>query len=166
MFFTFQIKGSVGPGLVCSDQTGQKPTEAAFTLSDGQKYDGPDGLKQTLISPVNQFGLGRLCVELDIFLLASSRAVSTAPAFLSSPLPRATEGGMADSRAFAEARGNPARPGAGIISRIRLENFMCHSSLEIEFGDWVNFITGQNGSMRRFQLIYVFFFFLGFLLAI
>ncbi|KAK6155893.1 hypothetical protein DH2020_010141 [Rehmannia glutinosa] len=35
---------------------------------------------------------------------------------------------------------------AGIISRIRLENFMCHSNLEIEFGDWVNFITGQNGS--------------------
>ncbi|XP_074567788.1 structural maintenance of chromosomes protein 6B-like [Curcuma longa] len=53
---------------------------------------------------------------------------------------------MADSKVFAEARGNPARSGAGIISRIRLENFMCHSSLEIEFGDWVNFITGQNGS--------------------
>ncbi|KAL3337858.1 hypothetical protein AABB24_030151 [Solanum stoloniferum] len=35
---------------------------------------------------------------------------------------------------------------AGIISKIRLENFMCHSNLEIDFGDWVNFITGQNGS--------------------
>ncbi|KAK1326454.1 hypothetical protein QJS10_CPA01g02770 [Acorus calamus] len=35
---------------------------------------------------------------------------------------------------------------AGIVSRIRLENFMCHSSLHIEFGDHVNFITGQNGS--------------------
>ncbi|KAJ3693422.1 hypothetical protein LUZ60_008902 [Juncus effusus] len=35
---------------------------------------------------------------------------------------------------------------AGIISRIRLENFMCHSSLQIELGDWVNFVTGQNGS--------------------
>lgn len=23
---------------------------------------------------------------------------------------------------------------------------MCHSSLQIELGDWVNFITGQNGS--------------------
>ncbi|EPS70437.1 hypothetical protein M569_04318, partial [Genlisea aurea] len=23
---------------------------------------------------------------------------------------------------------------------------MCHSSLEVEFGDWINFITGQNGS--------------------
>ncbi|KAJ0962005.1 hypothetical protein J5N97_029833 [Dioscorea zingiberensis] len=45
-----------------------------------------------------------------------------------------------------EPWGNPARSGAGIISRIRLENFMCHSSLEIELGGWVNFITGQNGS--------------------
>ncbi|KAK9665700.1 hypothetical protein RND81_14G129600 [Saponaria officinalis] len=35
---------------------------------------------------------------------------------------------------------------AGIIRRIKLENFMCHTSLEIEFGDRVNFITGQNGS--------------------
>lgn len=23
---------------------------------------------------------------------------------------------------------------------------MCHSNLQIEFGEWVNFITGQNGS--------------------
>ncbi|XWS51588.1 hypothetical protein CRYUN_Cryun12cG0189600 [Craigia yunnanensis] len=38
------------------------------------------------------------------------------------------------------------RSGAGTIKRIRLENFMCHSSLEIELGEWVNFITGQNGS--------------------
>lgn len=50
---------------------------------------------------------------------------------------------MEDARVFAEPRG---KSGAGIISRIRLENFMCHSSLQIEFGDWVNFITGQNGS--------------------
>uniref|UniRef100_A0A453MXJ0 Rad50/SbcC-type AAA domain-containing protein n=1 Tax=Aegilops tauschii subsp. strangulata TaxID=200361 RepID=A0A453MXJ0_AEGTS len=35
---------------------------------------------------------------------------------------------------------------AGTISRIRLENFMCHSSLDIELGQHVNFITGQNGS--------------------
>ncbi|XP_062200080.1 structural maintenance of chromosomes protein 6A-like isoform X2 [Phragmites australis] len=35
---------------------------------------------------------------------------------------------------------------AGTISRVRLENFMCHSSLHIELGDHVNFITGQNGS--------------------
>ncbi|XP_078448137.1 structural maintenance of chromosomes protein 6A-like isoform X2 [Wolffia australiana] len=41
---------------------------------------------------------------------------------------------------------DPATRKAGIISKIRLENFMCHSSLQIEFGDWVNFITGQNGS--------------------
>ncbi|EOA19857.1 hypothetical protein CARUB_v10000108mg [Capsella rubella] len=38
------------------------------------------------------------------------------------------------------------RPSSCTIARIRLENFMCHSNLEIEFGDWVNFITGQNGS--------------------
>ena len=38
------------------------------------------------------------------------------------------------------------RPTAGVIKRIRLENFMCHSNLEIELGEWVNFITGQNGS--------------------
>ncbi|XP_039048766.1 structural maintenance of chromosomes protein 6A-like [Hibiscus syriacus] len=35
--------------------------------------------------------------------------------------------------------------GAGTDRRVSLENFMCHSSLEIEFGEWVNFITGQNG---------------------
>nr|XP_048325795.1 structural maintenance of chromosomes protein 6B isoform X2 [Ziziphus jujuba var. spinosa] len=38
------------------------------------------------------------------------------------------------------------RPMAGVVKRIRLENFMCHSHLEIELGDSVNFITGQNGS--------------------
>lgn len=65
------------------------------------------------------------------------------PSFPASP--------MGDSRPFTEPRGNPARSGAGIVSRIRLENFMCHSSLEVAFGDWVNFITGQNGSMRRSQ---------------
>lgn len=50
---------------------------------------------------------------------------------------------MDDSRGIAETL---TRSRAGIITRIRLENFMCHSSLEIELGDWVNFITGQNGS--------------------
>lgn len=35
---------------------------------------------------------------------------------------------------------------AGIITKIRVENFMCHSNMEIELGDRVNFITGQNGS--------------------
>ncbi|VAI42239.1 unnamed protein product [Triticum turgidum subsp. durum] len=34
---------------------------------------------------------------------------------------------------------------AGTISRIWLENFMCHSSLDIELGQHVNFIIGQNG---------------------
>lgn len=42
--------------------------------------------------------------------------------------------------------GRPKSLQAGIISKIRLENFMCHSNLEIDFGDCVNFITGQNGS--------------------
>ncbi|XP_057456983.1 structural maintenance of chromosomes protein 6A-like [Lotus japonicus] len=37
-------------------------------------------------------------------------------------------------------------PTAGIIKRLRLENFMCHSNHETEFGKHVNFITGQNGS--------------------
>uniref|UniRef100_A0A1J3I1T9 Structural maintenance of chromosomes protein 6 n=1 Tax=Noccaea caerulescens TaxID=107243 RepID=A0A1J3I1T9_NOCCA len=41
---------------------------------------------------------------------------------------------------------NDQRSVSGTIRRIRLENFMCHSNLEIEFGEWVNFITGQNGS--------------------
>ncbi|CAN6172055.1 unnamed protein product [Urochloa humidicola] len=35
---------------------------------------------------------------------------------------------------------------AGTIAGIRLENFMCHSSLHIPLGEYVNFITGQNGS--------------------
>ena len=35
---------------------------------------------------------------------------------------------------------------AGIVKKIRLENFMCHSNFEMEFGDAVNFILGQNGS--------------------
>ncbi|XP_026407116.1 structural maintenance of chromosomes protein 6B-like isoform X1 [Papaver somniferum] len=35
---------------------------------------------------------------------------------------------------------------AGIIKKIHVENFMCHTSLDIELGECVNFITGQNGS--------------------
>ncbi|PWA83394.1 P-loop containing nucleoside triphosphate hydrolases superfamily protein [Artemisia annua] len=35
---------------------------------------------------------------------------------------------------------------AGIVSKIRVENFMCHSHMEINLADHVNFITGQNGS--------------------
>ncbi|PON53147.1 Structural maintenance of chromosomes protein [Trema orientale] len=38
------------------------------------------------------------------------------------------------------------RSKAGTVNRVRLENFMCHSNLEIELGDCVNFVTGQNGS--------------------
>ncbi|KAJ0793940.1 putative structural maintenance of chromosomes protein [Helianthus annuus] len=48
---------------------------------------------------------------------------------------------------MAEARVSNRTPlRAGIISKIRVENFMCHSHMEIDMGDRVNFITGQNGS--------------------
>ncbi|KHG08039.1 smc6 [Gossypium arboreum] len=53
---------------------------------------------------------------------------------------------MSSSRVFSCQMYGAQRSGAGTIRRIRLENFMCHSSLEIELGEWVNFITGQNGS--------------------
>ncbi|KAK9095454.1 hypothetical protein Scep_026923 [Stephania cephalantha] len=55
---------------------------------------------------------------------------------------------MADARVYAAEplSALPPRPLAGVISRIRLENFMCHGSLQIELGEWVNFVTGQNGS--------------------
>ncbi|KAJ0099895.1 hypothetical protein Patl1_19829 [Pistacia atlantica] len=53
---------------------------------------------------------------------------------------------MSDSRVYPESSYSFQQSGAGIITRIRLENFMCHSSLQIELGEWVNFITGQNGS--------------------
>ncbi|GKC51987.1 peptidase C48, SUMO/sentrin/Ubl1 [Tanacetum coccineum] len=46
---------------------------------------------------------------------------------------------------------NPSRVGglsAGIISKIRVENFMCHSHMEINLADHINFITGQNGSVK------------------
>ncbi|XP_025687133.1 structural maintenance of chromosomes protein 6B isoform X2 [Arachis hypogaea] len=35
---------------------------------------------------------------------------------------------------------------AGTIKKIRLENFMCHENFEMEFGNAVNFVLGQNGS--------------------
>ncbi|OWM79445.1 hypothetical protein CDL15_Pgr022857 [Punica granatum] len=56
---------------------------------------------------------------------------------------------MDDSGGFGETLNQPR---AGIITRIRLENFMCHSNLEIELGEWVNFITGQNGSLASQSL--------------
>ncbi|EPS40314.1 hypothetical protein H072_5870 [Dactylellina haptotyla CBS 200.50] len=34
----------------------------------------------------------------------------------------------------------------GTIELIKLENFMCHSCLEIKFGPFMNFVVGQNGS--------------------
>ncbi|KAG9452307.1 hypothetical protein H6P81_005211 [Aristolochia fimbriata] len=51
---------------------------------------------------------------------------------------------MEEFEAFPQS--NPLRNGAGIVNRVRVENFMCHASLEINLGEWVNFITGQNGS--------------------
>ncbi|XP_006490140.2 structural maintenance of chromosomes protein 6B-like [Citrus sinensis] len=53
---------------------------------------------------------------------------------------------MGDYRFISQSGYGPQRSGAGTITRVRLENFMCHSSLQIELGEWVNFITGQNGS--------------------
>ncbi|EOY22856.1 Structural maintenance of chromosomes 6A, putative isoform 4 [Theobroma cacao] len=53
---------------------------------------------------------------------------------------------MSYSRVLPDQIYGGQRSGAGTIKRIRLENFMCHSSLEIELCEGVNFITGQNGS--------------------
>ncbi|EEF51573.1 structural maintenance of chromosomes protein 6B [Ricinus communis] len=53
---------------------------------------------------------------------------------------------MGDSTVFSECNPTRSRSGAGTVTRIRLENFMCHSNLQIELCPWVNFITGQNGS--------------------
>ncbi|GBG82316.1 hypothetical protein CBR_g34600 [Chara braunii] len=39
-----------------------------------------------------------------------------------------------------------ANENAGVVLKIRVENFMCHAHLEMEFNTRVNFITGQNGS--------------------
>ena len=39
-----------------------------------------------------------------------------------------------------------AAPIAGWIKKIKLTNFMCHASTEVEMIQNVNFITGQNGS--------------------
>lgn len=61
---------------------------------------------------------------------------------------------MGDYRFSSESGYGPQRSGAGTITRVRLENFMCHSSLQIELGEWVNFITGQNGSKRTQLHVY------------
>ncbi|PIA35639.1 hypothetical protein AQUCO_03500177v1 [Aquilegia coerulea] len=54
---------------------------------------------------------------------------------------------MGDSRVSSQRLGTLPPPSlAGIVTKIRVENFMCHSNLQIELGDCVNFITGQNGS--------------------
>ncbi|KAF6175414.1 hypothetical protein GIB67_036505, partial [Kingdonia uniflora] len=52
-----------------------------------------------------------------------------------------------DSRVFANPRWSQSnQPLAGTISKITLENFMCHTSTTVELIEHVNFITGQNGS--------------------
>jgi hypothetical protein len=43
---------------------------------------------------------------------------------------------------------------AGKIDSIYLENFKCHSKLKIEFGPYINFITGRNGSMYIYYNLY------------
>ncbi|XP_047326989.1 structural maintenance of chromosomes protein 6B [Impatiens glandulifera] len=53
---------------------------------------------------------------------------------------------MKNESDFAASNRDDCRFRSGIVSRIRLENFMCHSNLQIELGDRVNFVTGQNGS--------------------
>ena len=45
------------------------------------------------------------------------------------------------------------RGGTATILKIYVENFMCHSRLEIEFCEWVNFITDQNGSKCQQTII-------------
>lgn len=42
---------------------------------------------------------------------------------------------------------------AGIILRVRVENFMCHRLFDISLGQKVNFITGQNGSGQHWVYI-------------
>lgn len=42
---------------------------------------------------------------------------------------------------------------AGIILRVRLENFMCHRVFDITLGKKVNFISGQNGSGENLLLV-------------
>jgi len=37
-------------------------------------------------------------------------------------------------------------PCAGVIEKIHLKNFKCHSSLDFEFHPYINFILGRNGS--------------------
>lgn len=35
---------------------------------------------------------------------------------------------------------------AGIVTKISLENFLCHDKLEVKFNEQINFIIGKNGS--------------------
>ncbi|KAL0738401.1 hypothetical protein Bca4012_014611 [Brassica carinata] len=60
----------------------------------------------------------------------------------------AKSGGRPSSASFITQRS-----GSGTILRIKLENFMCHSNLQIEFGEWVNFITGQNGKRKELSAL-------------
>jgi len=61
--------------------------------------------------------------------------------------PGSSNQAMDDSRVFGDSNiPTTFRSGVGTISRIRLENFMCHDNLQIELDQWVNFVTGRNGS--------------------
>ncbi|CAK8575369.1 unnamed protein product [Lathyrus sativus] len=55
---------------------------------------------------------------------------------------------MKRARSTGESSSSRVSPSleAGVIKKLRLENFMCHSNHETVFGNHVNVITGQNGS--------------------
>ncbi|CAG5135893.1 unnamed protein product, partial [Candidula unifasciata] len=38
-----------------------------------------------------------------------------------------------------------SQPLVGVITRVSMNNFMCHSRLEVSLGSHVNFIVGRNG---------------------
>ena len=41
---------------------------------------------------------------------------------------------------------NAEKAEGGILSKLFLQNFMCHTQLEVNFGNVVNFVIGRNGS--------------------
>lgn len=52
-----------------------------------------------------------------------------------------------DSESESESESESSSPAeAGIIEKITLKNFMCHSSFELDLGPQLNFIIGKNGS--------------------
>jgi hypothetical protein len=58
-----------------------------------------------------------------------------------------------------QAQPEPTEADAGIIERIYLENFLCHSKLDVALGPNLNFIHGKNGSafcVCMYVYIYIF----------